>query len=149
MPRKRKPPTARHATRLQVAQRVDELLRISLGGAQLWDIREYVREKVAAKDPVWGEKPLSDSQLYRYLALADSQISESYRGSRGKLIRKPVAMRRYLYAKADSAGDNRTALAVADSEAKLLGLFPRPEDELRRVQRDVEELKKALATTEP
>ena len=45
-------------------------------------------------------------------------------------MRRHLAQRRNLYAKAVSAGDVRTALAVLDSEAKMLRLFPTPEDAL-------------------
>jgi hypothetical protein len=119
-----KTPGQRKATAAQIAARVEELLRIRLDGAELWDIREYVREKVAAKDPVWGDKLPSDSQLYRYLEKVDEQIADSCRDSRRKLIRRHLAQRRNLYAKAVSQGDLRTALAVARDEAELQALYP-------------------------
>ena len=51
------------ATKAQVKARVEEVLRIRLDGAEAWDLREYVREKVATNDPVWGDQPLSDATL--------------------------------------------------------------------------------------
>src|SRR5262249_47926914 len=68
-------------------------------------------------------KPLSDGQLWRYIRRADQMIAESCRASRRKLLRRHLAQRRNLYAKAVSAGDYRTALAVVRDEAELQGLY--------------------------
>src|SRR5947209_7067029 len=104
------------ATKATADRRVEELLRIRLDGAELWDIREYVREKEAEEGSAWhlaaGEKPLSDSQLYRYLQKVVSHIAESCRESRPKLLRLSLARRGNLYAKAVSQGDVRAGLAV-------------------------------------
>jgi hypothetical protein len=134
------------ATKAAVAQRVEEVLRIRLDGAQFWDVREYAREKEAEEGSAWqlseGSKPLSDGQLWRYIAAADKLIAESCRASRKKLLRRHLAQRRNLYAKALAQGDVRAALACLDSEAKLTGLF---EDELTRtidqLQRQIAELR--------
>ncbi len=116
------------ATGEQKRRRVEEVLRIRLDGAEIWDVREYVREKEQEKGSPWESppdgKPLSDSQLWRYMAAADKLIAESCRASRKKLIRRHLAQRRNLFAKAVSAGDYRTALAVAKDEAELQGLYP-------------------------
>jgi hypothetical protein len=52
-------------TKAQVEARVTEILRIRLDGAEMWDVREYVREKEKEEGSVWqlaeGQKPLSDS----------------------------------------------------------------------------------------
>jgi hypothetical protein len=62
-PRKPKP------TKATVERRVEEILRIRLDGAELWDVREYVKEQAAKDDSAWyvpeGDKPLSDVQLWR------------------------------------------------------------------------------------
>jgi hypothetical protein len=50
---------------------------------------------------------------------------------RDQLIRRHLAQRRNLYAKAVLAGDLRTALACVQDEAKLEGLYPserKPDD---------------------
>lgn len=112
------------ATEAQAARRVEELLRIRLDGAELWDVREYVREKVAAKDPVWGSRLLSDSQIYRYLQRVDELIAESCKVGRKRLFRRHLAQRRALYARALQTGELRTALAVLRDEATLEGLYP-------------------------
>ena len=117
-------------TKAQVEARVDEILRIRLDGAEIWDVREYVREKEQEDGSPWqladGATPLTDSQLYRYLAKAEQLIAASSRASRNKLVRRHLAQRRSLYAKAVSAGDYRAALAALESEAKLQGLFDIP-----------------------
>jgi hypothetical protein len=51
-------------------------------------------------------------------------MTEECRADREKLLGRHLAQRRNLYAKAVLAGDLRAALAAADSEAKLLNLFP-------------------------
>jgi hypothetical protein len=111
------------ATKEQVRKRVEEILQIRLDGAQGWDLWRYVAEKVEAKDPTWGEQPLSDRTIYRYSLMADRLIAESCKGSRKRLIRNHLA-RRNLYAKSVSAGDYRTALAVIRDEAEMQGLYP-------------------------
>src|SRR5262249_57794260 len=99
------------ATKAQIQTRIEEILRIRLDGAEIWDIREYVREKEQEQGSPWqlvdGQKPLSDSQLWRYIARADKEIAASCRASTKKLLRRHLAQRRSLYAKAVSAGDYR------------------------------------------
>jgi len=146
-PKARKPARPRpKATKATVDRRVEELLRIRLDGAELWDIREYVREKEAEEVSAWqlatGETPLSDPQLYRYLQRVDSRIAESCRESRPKLLRLHLAKRRNLYAKALNQGDVRSALAVARDEAQLLDLYPSPEAKLLK---EVEQLQRTVA----
>jgi hypothetical protein len=139
-------PKASEAT---VRRRVEELLRIRLDGAELWDIREYVREKEAEEGSAWHlaaeQKPLSDAQLYRYLERVDSHIAESCKAGRRKLLRRHLAQRRNLYTKAVLQGDVKAALAVLRDEAQLLDLYPSAEAKLAR---EVEELKKQLAEAE-
>src|SRR5215469_7170295 len=116
------------ATKAQIQARVEEVLAIRMDGAEFWHVREYAREKEQEEGSAWqldeGQKPLSDGQLWRYIAKADRLIAESCRASRKKLLRRHLAQRRNLFAKAVSAGDYRTALAVARDEAELQGLYP-------------------------
>jgi len=122
------------ATNAQIQQRVEEVLRIRLDGAEFWDIREYAREKEKEEGSAWelpeNGKPLSDAQLWRYVARADKLVAESCRSSRKKLLRRHLAQRRNMYAKAIGAGDVRTALAVARDECELLNLYPPKKTEL-------------------
>lgn len=135
-------------TKNTVARRVEELLRIILDGAEVgWDLCEYVREQEQAEGSVWhvgeGDKPLSYSQIRRYAAKAEKLIAASCRAHRKKVLRRHLAQRRNLYAKAVSQGDIRAALSCLDSEAKMLGLF---EDEVHRqlaeLRQQVESLRK-------
>jgi hypothetical protein len=116
------------ATKAQIQTRVEEVLRIRLDGAEFWDVREYAREKEREAGSSWelppGGKPLSDGQLWRYITRADQLIAESCRASRKKLLRRHLAQRRNLFAKAVSSGDIRTALAVLRDEAELQGIYP-------------------------
>jgi hypothetical protein len=120
-PKKPKP------TKAQMELRSLEILRIRLDGAEIWDVREYVREKEREPGSAWelpqDAKPMSDSQLWRYMARADKLLAASCRASRKKLLRRHLAQRRNLYAKAVSQGDVRAALAVLTDEAKLIGLY--------------------------
>jgi hypothetical protein len=97
-------------------------------------VREYAREKEKEEGSPWflpeGGKPLSDGQLWRYIGRADRLIAESCRASRKKLLRRHLAQRRNLYAKAVLAGDIRAALACAQDEARLQGLYPVEKREL-------------------
>jgi hypothetical protein len=105
----------RKTTDAQVMQRVDEVLRIRLDGAQVHDIREYAREKG------WD---VCDRQLRRYIDRADRLLTRQLEKDRDKLFARHVAQRRALYARALNAADYSVALRVLDSEAELLGLFP-------------------------
>jgi len=131
-----------------ITRRTEEVLRIILDGAEVgWDLCEYVREQEKTEGSIWfvaeGEKPLSYSQIRRYAVKAEKLIAESCRASRKKLLRRHLARRRNLYAKAVSQGDIRAALAVLDSEAKMLGLN---DDETTRqideLQRQLEEIRR-------
>src|SRR5262245_49930337 len=125
---------APRATKAQIQARVEDVLRIRLDGAEFWDVREYAREQEQTPGSSWqlkeGAKPLSDGQLWRYIRRADQLIAESGRASRKKLLRRHLAQRRNLYAKALSAGDYRGALAAARDECELLGLYPAKRTEL-------------------
>lgn len=136
----------RKATQAVMALRVEDVLRIRLDGAEIWDLREYVREKEKEDGSPWllkrGETPLSDSSLWRYIRLADDQLREGIRAGRKSLLRSHIGKRRNLYARCVQTADYRTALSVLDSEAKLMGL-----NELELLVR-LEKLEKAQAELE-
>jgi hypothetical protein len=116
------------AEALRVRQRTDELVMIRLDGAQWWDVVQYVAEKAREPGSCWEVKPggksLSERQLRNYVARADRIILASVKEKRTRAIRRHLARRENLYAKAVNAGDIRTALAVLQDEAKLRGLYP-------------------------
>jgi hypothetical protein len=130
------------ATRAIVQQRVEELLRIRLGGAGFWRIREYVRHQEAEKGSPFhlaeGHKPLSDSQLWRYLARAERLIAESCHASRQKLLAQHLAQRQKLFQRAVEKDDQKTALAILDSTAHLAGIWDAEVREaLDRLRREI------------
>jgi hypothetical protein len=104
----------RKAEAAQVALRVEEVLRIRLDGAQLHDVVHYAAEKG------WA---VQERQLRNYIHRADDLLVERQEKSRKRLLARHVAQRDALFARAVNAADLRTALAVADSTAKLQGLF--------------------------
>jgi hypothetical protein len=109
------------STKAEVRQRVEEVLRIRLMGAEFWDIRQHASENG------WG---VSDRQLWRYVAQADEMLKESLERDREKLLNRHHAQRRALLARALEVSDLRTALAVVKDEAELLGLYPARRHEL-------------------
>jgi hypothetical protein len=117
-----------HASKATIMQRVHDVLRIRLDGAEAWDICHYVSEKEQAAEAPWtleeGAAPLSDRQIRRYTAAADKLIAESCRTHSKKLLRTHLAQRRNLFARAIQAGDNRTALSVLMDLATLQDLYP-------------------------
>jgi hypothetical protein len=123
------------ASKALATLRVEDLAQVRLDGAFLHSqIREFVREREKEPGSPWflqdGEEPLSDSQLRRYTQRADRLIAESFERSRKRLLRRHLAQRRNLYARAVTTGDLRTALASAQDEAKLEGLYPATKAEL-------------------
>jgi hypothetical protein len=84
-------------------------------GAEFLDIRQHASEQ---------EWAVSDRQLYRYIALGDQILAETLDQDRDRLVRRHVAQRRALYARAVAVSDYRTALAVLKDEAELLKLYP-------------------------
>jgi hypothetical protein len=116
------------ATRATVQRRVEEVLRIRLDGAAFWDVREYAREKEQEEGSPWflseGGKPLSDGQLWRYIAQADKLAAKNFRASRKKMLRRHLLRRENLFGKCCVSGDYRTALAVLRDLAELEGLYP-------------------------
>jgi hypothetical protein len=110
-----------------IARRVEEFVQIILDGAEPHDLRQYVSEMETKEGSPWklaeGMKSLSDRQIRRYAVAAEKVIAESVRTSRKKIMRRHLARRRNLYAKAVSQGDMRTALAVLADEGKLLHLY--------------------------
>jgi hypothetical protein len=123
------------ASKLLVAKRTEDLVRILLDGAQTWDLFDYVRECEKNQGSVWyvpeGETPLSVQSLYRYQSQANELIYREHERSRKRLFRRHLAQRRHLYARCVTTGDFRTALAVLRDEAELLKLYPQSSIEQR------------------
>jgi hypothetical protein len=104
----------------ETLKRVEEVLRIRLDGAQFHDIVQYGSEQG------WN---VGERQIRKYIARADDLLVERQEKSRKRLLARHVAQREALFARALNAADYRTALAVADSTAKLQGLFTDARDQ--------------------
>jgi hypothetical protein len=108
--------------------RIEEVARCILDGAMNGDVMAFIRQREGDEASAFfvgeGRKPLSYSQLTRYIVGAKKLIAKTVEEDRQELIGKHVAMRRHLYARAVSRDDVRAALSILDSEANLLGLFP-------------------------
>src|SRR5262245_56161278 len=114
------------ADKALAARRAEDILRIRLDGAEWWDVREFVREKEKEQGSAWfvgeGETPSSDSMIRKYQERADALMMQAHEKSRKKLLRRHLAQRRNLYARAVTTGDLRTALACLRDEGEMLGL---------------------------
>ncbi len=97
-----------------VLERVQEVTRLLLAGAEFADIRQYALERK------WE---VSDRHIRRYIERAYRGLRKIGRRHRGQLLGRHVMQRRALYARSVKAGDMRTALQVVRDEANLLGLY--------------------------
>jgi hypothetical protein len=101
----------------EVAQRVEEVFKLRLGGAEFADIRQFA----SAPEQQWD---VSDRQLWRYIQAADRLVQKRFDAKAEHLLARHLLQRRQLYAHAMGAGDFGTALRVLQDEAKLEGLYP-------------------------
>lgn len=113
-----KKPPSKKSDKATVAQRVEEVLRIRLSGAQFHDIVQYAAEKG------WG---VNDRQIREYIRRTDDLLVERHEKKRRPLIARRVAQREELFARCINAADFRTALAVLIDLDKLRGLYPEKE----------------------
>jgi hypothetical protein len=111
------------STSLEAAQRVEEVFKLRLGGAEFADIRQFA----SAPEQAWN---VSDRQLWRYIAAADRLVKQRFDARAEHLLHRHLLQRRTLFAHAMGAGDFRTALSVLQDEAKLEGLYPAARTEL-------------------
>jgi hypothetical protein len=115
------------ANKLLSRQRAEQVIKLKLAGATFPDIREFAqRDDPEAGTPWLGPsgKPLSDRQLWRIVGVADDLYAASLEKDREKLVAHHVLLRRLIRARSLEQGDNRTALAAAADECRLLGLYP-------------------------
>src|SRR5215470_2518617 len=111
------------STKAEVAKRVEEVFKLRLGGANLADVLQYA----SAPEQAWG---VSERQIANYVEAADKLIVEHFDAKVPCLLNRHLLQRDQLFAHAMGAGDFRTALAILDSGAKRLGLFPAERHEL-------------------
>ena len=126
------------ATKTVINQRIDELLRVRLDGAQFHDIVQYVAEKG------WG---LKDRQIRNYLRRADDLLVERREKSRRGCYQLHVARRESLYARAVNAADYRTALVILTDLARLQELYVSAK-EVREIRADIKKLEEMAGCSE-
>jgi hypothetical protein len=83
------------ATKAQIAQRIEEILRIRIDGAEFHDVMQWASEKG------WG---VGERQLWNYMHQADDLLKERMEKDRDRLIARHISQRRNLYARALNAG---------------------------------------------
>lgn len=98
-----------------VQQRIQEVLKLLLAGAEHHEIAKY------AQDQHWE---VSDRQVQRYERLAYKKLAKLSRHKQEELFGRHLLQRRGLYARALREGDIRTALQVLRDEALMQGLYP-------------------------
>ncbi|MBX9681419.1 MAG: hypothetical protein K2X38_21910 [Gemmataceae bacterium] len=100
-----------------------------LDGAATWDVCEFVAQEEKNPESPWfmqsGEQPRGYAAVMKVLRQAKAVIAAEGIGDREQLLQLHIAKRQAVYAKALEQGDMRAALACLDSEAKILGLFPK------------------------
>src|SRR5215470_19650666 len=111
------------SSKAEVRKRVEEVFKLRLGGANLADIVQYA----SAPEQAWG---VAERQIANYIKAADQLMVERFDAKAPCLLNRHLLQRDQVFAHAMGAGDFRTALAVLDSGAKLLGLFPAERHEL-------------------
>lgn len=129
MPRKKNKIEAFNKLRAERCRlRVLFVLKMRLSGAEWYDIIAVVNKDGGADFPDGpGAKAwhIKERQVFKYIAAAEDLLLRHTYKDREKLIARHIAQRRAVFNNAAEAGDMRTALAVLDSEAKLLGLYPK------------------------
>jgi hypothetical protein len=115
------------ADKATVQARIEDIARVILDGAMPFQIGPYVAAQEQAGEPPWiipeNGKPLGIRHIRRYVRRAEALIADAARTNRTKLLRRHIAQRQALYARAVSQGDTRAALAVLRDLAELQGLY--------------------------
>jgi hypothetical protein len=132
------------ASSAEVQQRVTQVLRLRLNGAQWHDLQEFARAPVceAREGPPWD---VGDVQLRAYITASNKLLAEAASGERRPIYQLHLAQRQALYARAIDTGDLRTALAILKDEAELRGLYEN--EALAALETAVAELKARLDGT--
>jgi hypothetical protein len=111
--------------------RTESLYRIICDGAEFLDYIQFVREQQIVGGSPWfvgeGQKPLSASQLYRYINKAEALVKSRCQLNGDQEIGRLLIQRRKIHAMAVAQGDVRAANSVLDSLERLLtklGVIP-------------------------
>lgn len=94
-------------------ERVKEVLRIRIDGAQLHDVCDYATEKG------WGATEAECAALIR---AADTLLVKRQDRNRRRILARHIAQREALYARALNGADYGTALRILGEIAKLQGV---------------------------
>lgn len=135
------------ASRATVLLRVEDMTRLLLSGYETWDIRPYIAQHAGSPESPWRTRdglPLCRRSVSRYQMIARAKIMQDAAEGRADALRRHVKERRMLYRDCVANGDQRTALAILDSLARLQGLTP--EGELAEQLRQANEHAAALLT---
>lgn len=109
------PTDGSRSERPRVQERVSQIILLMLQGATLRDIREYAREKQ------WG---VSLRQIKRYKTVAQKELDRRFEAGNDRVVRQHLNRLEFLYQKATTTGDLRTAVTVLRNVAELRGLYP-------------------------
>lgn len=119
------------STRRVVQLRIAYIMKMRLAGAEWYDLIKLVNANSdEPREPLPdgpGAEPWNVSRrtMERYVQLANRWMVKYADRDREATIVRHVAQRRALFNNAVDTGDYRLALSVLDSEAKLLGLYPK------------------------
>jgi hypothetical protein len=103
------------ATKAQVTQRLNAVVKLRLGGAAIREIFQY------GQDHGWG---VGYDAVYKYVGKADAIITERAERDRDRLLAFEVNARNRVFARAMEKGDLEAALKVLKDRAQLLNLYP-------------------------
>jgi hypothetical protein len=98
-----------------VLQRVNDVGRLILAGAEFAEIRQY------ASDQGWQ---VSQRQIRRYMERCYKRLAQATERNQSELLGRHLMQRRAIYARSLKSNDLRTALQVLRDEAALEGLYP-------------------------
>jgi len=126
------------ATKAQIKQRVELVLKLRILGASFAEIRTFADETDPDSGRPWK---VSSRQLWRYVHASDKLLGKSLEKDREKLVNLHLGMRQAMYARAMEGGDYRSALAILKDIDTLLGLYP---DSLHELSKKLEMMKSQL-----
>jgi hypothetical protein len=106
-------------------QRIAEVLRIRIDGAQLHDVVDYAAEKA------WG---ITETECAALIRAADKLLARRMETNRRRLLARHIAQREALYARALNGADYGTAERILNDLAKLQGLFDKDHEREQLLQ---------------
>jgi hypothetical protein len=108
------PKVEKHATAVQVQQRVDTIFSLLIGGSRHAEILRYAAEKTD-----WNVAPRT---VEAYITKANQQFPRISKFRHDMELGKAIARLNSMYRRTTAAGDIRTALQVQKVLNELLGL---------------------------